>query len=203
MTIPRKRILVLSAPVVLILLLIAGLLRWSAMADRAATQRFADGVAAARDDRLLQAEEDFVAVLGRVDGGRSCSLRVDLVLVRETLGDRAVAAVEADDAREHYRRAGEVVEQAPPGCFADNTDSDPDRREIRAQAAARLAAKIAALSQPLPPVPQPPPAGAPPPPAASTPGSTSTPGVQERRLNPEQGDPLDRLRDILRDAEQV
>ncbi|TQK29610.1 hypothetical protein FBY28_2618 [Arthrobacter sp. SLBN-53] len=192
-----------SAPAVLVLLLIAGRLTWTGLADGDAAQRFSDGVSAARDGRLVEADEDFAAVLGRVDGGRSCPLRVDLVLVRETLGDRAVADVEADDAREHYRRAREVVEQAPPGCFAGNTDADPDRREIRAQAAARLDAKIAALSQPLPAAPPPPPAGAPPPPAATVPGNASTPGVQERRLNPEQGDPLDRLGDILRDAEQV
>ena len=200
MTAPRRRALLLSAPVVLILLLIACRLAWTGLAEDAAAQRFSDGVAAARADRLVDAEEDFVSVLDRVDGGNSCALRVDLVLVRETRGDRAVADVEADDAREHYRRARAVVEQAPRGCFAENTDADPDRREIRAQAAARLDAKIAALSQPLPPAPPPPPAGAPPPPAATTPGSASTPDVRERRLNPDEGDPLDRLGDILRDA---
>ena len=198
MTPLRRRMLVLSAPVVLVLLLIAGRLTWTGLADGDATQRFSDGVSAARDGRLIEADEGFAAVLGRVDGGRSCPLRVDLVLVRETLGDRAVADVEADDAREHYRGAREVVEQAPPGCFEGNSDADPDRREIRAQAAARLDAKIAALSQPLPAAPPPPPAAAPP--AAPVPGNASTPDVQERRLNPEQGDPLDRLGDILRDA---
>lgn len=198
MTPLRRRALLFSAPVVLILLLIACRLAWTGLAEDAAAQRFSAGVAAARDDRLVEAEEDFVSVLDRVDDGRSCALRVDLVLVRETLGDRAVADAEADDAREHYRRAREVVEQAPRGCFAENTDADPGRREVRAQSAARLDAKIAALSQPLPPAP-PPPAGAPPP-LTTTPGSASTPDVQERRLNPDEGDPLDRLGDILRGA---
>ncbi|MEH3131260.1 MAG: hypothetical protein PGN27_15015 [Mycolicibacterium neoaurum] len=200
MTTLRRRALLFSAPVMLILLLIACRLAWTGLAEDAAAKTFSDGIAAARDDRLVEAEEDFVSVLDRVDDGRSCALRVDLVLVRETLGDRAVADVEADDARDHYRSAREVIEQAPRACFADNTDADPERREIRAQSAARLDAKIAALSQPLPPAPPPPPAGAPPPPAATTPGSASTPDVQERRLNPDMGDPLDRLGDILRDA---
>ncbi|WP_304108428.1 hypothetical protein [Mycolicibacterium bacteremicum] len=200
MTARRRQLLVLSAPVVLILLLVAGWSVWSGLTDRAATQRFAEGLAAARDDRLLDAEEDFDAVLQRVEGGRSCALRVDLVLVRETLGDRAVAAADADEARGYYRSARDVVAQAPPGCFADNTDADAGRREIRAQAAPRLDAKLATLSQPLPPAPPlaPPP---PPPPAGSpAPGGAPTPDERERRLNPDQGDPLDRLGDILRDA---
>ena len=70
----------------------------------------------------------------------------------------------AGSGRERYTSALAIVEAAPEGCFAGNTDADVQRRAIRNDAAVRLAAKIAGLRAPLPP-PPPPPA---PPPATAT-----------------------------------
>ena len=62
----------------------------------------------------------------------------------------------------HYLGALSIVDGAPAGCFAGNTDPDPDRRTLRDEAAARLKAKIDAVR--VAPPPPPPPVAEPPPP---------------------------------------
>ncbi|WP_242639667.1 hypothetical protein [Mycolicibacterium sp. S2-37] len=164
---------------------------------------FVLGVAAVLDDRLDDADALFADALSRTPADRSCPVRVNLQLVRERRGDHAGFDRRADEARAHYEAALAVVTEAPPGCFADNQDPDPQRRAVRADAEARLRAKIAAVDDlPLapPPPPQAPPA--PPPPVAVAPdGASGDPDPDvERRLDPRGADPLERLQQILRDS---
>jgi hypothetical protein len=162
---------------------------------------FAAGALAVLDDRLPDADRQFSAALAQTEAARSCPVRVDLELVRETMGDRAVAAAHADTALARYRDALEMVTAAPPGCFAGSSDSDARRRAVLDSTAARLNDKINALAPPLPPPqqagPRPPP---PPPPRTTTAPDPQRDPADRRRLDPGVGDPLDRLRQILRDA---
>lgn len=165
---------------------------------------FAEGVSAVLDDRLDDADASFADALHRTPADRSCPVRVNLELVRERRGDHAGFDRAADAARDHYLAALTVVTEAPAGCFAGNADPDPQRRAVRADAEARLRAKIAAVDD-LPPLPPPPPLQAPPPPpppAVLAPdGSTEEPDQDvERRLDPRGADPLERLQQILRDS---
>lgn len=222
---PRRRLLVYSMPVVLVVLLLAAKLISTAVAGNSAASNFAKadvtaladdvdilrtvniiepakahfaaGTLAALEKRFADAEHEFSLVLTRNAFDESCPVRVNLELVRESLGDSAAAAFEPEPAVEHYLAARRVVEQAPQGCFAGNTDSDRERRAVRADTLVRLDAKIAGVTAPPPP-PSPP---APPVTAPAAPAPGSAPALdRELRLNPGEGDPVERLRDILRDA---
>lgn len=165
-----------------------------------ATTRFAAGTLAVLDDRLDSAEAEFSQSLARTPADRSCPVRVNLELVRERQGDIAAWEARLDDARERYGSALSVIDDAPARCFADNDDPDPDRRAVRADAAARIAAKLSALGTVAPAAPPPPPppgVAAPAPPVVAAPESEPP---QTRRLDPTQGDPLEALRRLLRDA---
>ena len=223
---PRTRLLVLSAPVSVVLILvlvklwsvvIAGGSAASDFAERntdalrgdvsalsvlnvvePAKSHFAAGTLAVLDDRLVEADGEFTQALARTEAARSCPVRVNLELVRETLGDRAAAAFDGS-AVDRYRSALAVVEDAPGGCFAGSTDADQDRRAVLDTTVARLTEKMTAASVAAPP-PPPPPAAAPPPPPPPASGSAPTGPDSRLRLNPSVGDPLDRLQQILRDA---
>lgn len=159
----------------------------------------AGGALAVLQDRLDDADAHFAAALVRTPDESSCPVRVDLELVRETLGDRAAGRFDADTAARHYRDALEVVRQAPDRCFGGNADPDADRRAVRDSAAARLEDKLRGVAA-VPPPPPPPPAATgpvPPPPVGVTAPTERDPG---RRLHPGAGDPLDRLQQILQDA---
>jgi hypothetical protein len=163
---------------------------------------FAAGSAAVLDGRLDDADNHFTAALARTDAAHSCPVRVNLELVRETQGDRAAAAGDRARADERYASALAIVDDAPQNCFSGNSDSDAQRRAIRAEAANRLAAKRTALTAPPPavppPFPPPPPPPAPPPVAAAiTPDGREIP---PRRLDPTGGDPFDKLLQVLQDA---
>jgi hypothetical protein len=155
---------------------------------------FAAGSLAVLDNRLEEADRQFGESLARTD---SCATRVNLQLVRETLGDRAAAVLDGRTAVAQYVSARTVVEQAPQGCFAGNADADPERQVLRDDALRRLNAKIDA-AQVAPPPPPPPPGATvtPPPPAQS--GETSAETDSQLRLEP--GTPMDQLQQILRDA---
>ncbi|MBU9767322.1 hypothetical protein FR943_26250 [Mycobacterium sp. TNTM28] len=219
----RRKLLLYSAPVVLTALIAIVALLSVVVTGQSATSSFADrdtealtaqvgrlsalaviepgkadfaaGSLAVLQDRLADADRYFTAALARLDGDESCSARVNLEFVRETLGDRAAAASDTESARHRYLAARDVVTRAPAGCFAGNEDPDADRRILRHEASARLDRKLAdrgggaAVPPPPPPVASPPPAGA---------GAPSTPAPN--RLDPAGGDPLDRLQQILRDA---
>jgi hypothetical protein len=225
----RRRLLVFSAPVVLIVVVviiksvsvvIGGQAASSAYTDRdnAALRSavgsltvlnvgepekasFAAGSLAVLDNRLGDADRQFTQSLADTDAGESCPVRVNLELVRETLGDRAAGRFDSRTAVAQYLSARTIVEQAPPGCFAGNTDPDPQRQALRNDAIARLDGKIAA-AQVAPPPPPPPPGAAAAPPPPPPPGSGAAPVDPDTalRLNPGAGPPLDRLQQILRDA---
>lgn len=217
----RRRLLVFSAPVTLIVVVaiikllavaVAGNSASSAFAERdndalrravdtvsvlnvvePAKAPFAAGALAVLDNRLEEADREFDESLARAE---SCATRVNLELVRETLGDRAFAVFDNRAAVAHYLGARTVVEEGPPGCFAGNTDPDPERRALRDGALVRLNQKIdAAQIAPPPPPPAPEATAAPPPPQA---GGTTTDDDSQLRLGP--GTPMERLQQILRDA---
>jgi hypothetical protein len=226
----RRRLLIFSAPVVIVIVLAAVKMISVVTAGNSAQAHYAAGdVSGLRADvstlrildviepdkalfaagtldvlegRLDQAEARFSDVLTRTDVTRSCATRVNLELVRERKGDLEAWEARPDQARASYGSALEVVEDAPSGCFAGNTDPDVERRAVRHDAAARLAAKMANLTAAPPPVaPPPPPTAAPPPPPAVAPAVPETDEPQRPvRLEPETGDPIERLRQLLEDA---
>ena len=221
----RRRLLVFSAPVALLLVVvivkslsvvIAGDSAASAYTERdnaglrravdsltvlnviePAKAYFAAGSLAVLDNRLEEADRQFSESLARTEPVESCAARVNLQLVRETLGDRAAAVLDGRTAVAQYVSARTVVEQAPQGCFAGNADPDPQRQVLRDDALRRLNAKIDA-AQVAPPPPPPPPGAtaAPPPPAQS--GGTLAETDSQLRLEP--GTPMEQLQQILRDA---
>lgn len=160
---------------------------------------FAAGDLAVLDGRLTEADRQFSASLAGTDPAQSCPVRANLEFVRETMGDRAADVFDNASAARWYRGALTVVDGAPGGCFAGSTDPDEQRRAVLDGARPRLQNKIDAALSAVPPPQPPPPAVSPPPPP---PGSTSdvTPPDARLRLNPGTGDPLDRLQQILRDA---
>jgi len=218
----RRRLLVFSAPVALLLVVViikllsvvsAGGSAASAFTERdsdglrravdslsalnviePAKAHFAAGSLAVLDNRLEEADHQFGESLARTE---SCAARVNLELVRETLGDRAAAALDNQTALAYYLGARTVVEQAPQGCFAQNSDPDPRRQVLRNEALARLNQKIdAAQVAPPPPAPAPAPTASPPPPPPS--GGAQTSDDAQLRLEP--GTPMERLQQILRDG---
>jgi hypothetical protein len=224
----RRRLLIYSAPITVFALLVAVKLISVVVAGNSAVSAFASGdgtagradaavlgvanvvepakapfaagAAAVLDGRLDDADSDFTAALARTDAARSCLVRVNLELVRETQGDRAAAAGDRARADKRYASALAVVNDAPQNCFSGNSDPDPQRQAIRAEAANRLAAKRTALTAPppaVPPRPPPPPPPPPPVPAAATPDGREIP---PRRLDPTGGDPFDKLLQVLQDA---
>ncbi len=163
-----------------------------------ARAHFAAGAQAVLEDRLEDAERSFAEALAHTPATADCPVRVNLVLVQETRGDRAGWARDDQAATALYSQAREVAEQAPPGCFADNADPDPQRRAVRHDTLPRLEAKLRTVAVPL----DPPPVSPPPPPAGGSAGAggSEEDAQRERRLHPESGDPLDRLQQILRDG---
>ena len=224
----RRRLLVASAPVAIVVLIaavkmisvvVASNSASSAYADRdadalhsAATvlgvlnliepakAPFAAGTSAVLDDRLADADARFSEALAHVPAEQSCPVLVNLELVRERQGDVDAWENRPDAARDRYLSALDLVDGAPAGCFSGNTDPDPERAAVRNDAAPRLLAKLAGLGAPPPPpaaVPTAPPPSVPPPALAAPQEEADRPAL---RLNPEQGDPRDRLRQILQDA---
>jgi hypothetical protein len=158
---------------------------------------YADGTRAVLQDRLGDADRQFTLALGKADPDNSCPVRVDLELVRETLGDRASAASDRDAALGRYTAARTMVQQAPTGCFSGNADPDVPRRMIREDALRRLDAKIEALRTSLPPPDRTP--VPPPPPNAPVSGDTA-PSPRTTRADPPRDDPMAGLAQILRDG---
>lgn len=225
----RRRLLVFSAPIAVLMVIallkmcsvvIAGGLAASDFAQKdagalrtdvaaldvlnvvePAKAYFAAGNLAVLDGRLEDADKQFTQALAHTDPADSCDTRVNLELVRETLGDKAAGVLDVEKAVANYRSALAAVNDAPAGCFEGNADSDQERRAVRDAAAARLEGKIDDMAV-APPPPPPPPAAAPPPPPPPPPAGQSAPDERDPRLrlNPDSGDPLERLQQILRDA---
>lgn len=164
---------------------------------------FTAGTAAVLQGRLDEADARFSEALALTAAEESCPVLVNLELVRERQGDIDGWEGRTDQARQRYQSALAIVAGAPAGCFADNTDPDTERRAVRNDTAPRLEAKIDGLDNAPPPPPPPPPPGAPPPAAPPPPavGATDPEGRPgELRLDPGNGDPNDKLRQILQDA---
>lgn len=227
----RRRLVLFSAPVMLIVLLAAVKMISVVVAGNSAVTNFTDrdeealgrdtstlgvlnvleqarapfaaGTLAVLQGRLDEADRHFSDALARTSTEDACPVLVNLELVRERQGDIDGWEGRSDDARERYRNALAVVEGAPGSCFANNNDPDPERRAVRNDSAARLAAKLAGVDNAPPPPPPAPPPAPPPPPSAPPPvaGATDPEGEPgELRLNPGAGDPTDKLRQILQDA---
>lgn len=162
----------------------------------------AAGGLAVLEDRLDAADAEFSKALAGTDAARSCEVRVDLELVRERRGDIDAWEARLDTARERYNSALTLIAEAPAECFAGNEDPDPQRRQVRADAAARVAAKISALGTVAPQAPPslPPPAAPPAPPAPNVAAPEPDLPPDSRALDPAGGDPLEVLRRVLRDA---
>jgi hypothetical protein len=212
----RRRLLVFSAPVAAVLIVAMVKLISVGVAGHSAAADFADGDAAALrgdvevlnllnvvepdkayfaagalavlDGRLQDADAQFSEALAHTEPSQSCPVRINLRIIRETLGDKAIATFDGNSAVNHYLSALTIVKDAPTGCFGDDT-------------ASRLNGKIdAARVAPPPPPPAPPPVAVPPPPPSSPTDPTPRDQDTRLRLNPGTGDPLDRLQQILRDA---
>jgi hypothetical protein len=242
----RRRLLVVSTPVVIAALLVAYKMISVVLAGDAAVSdfrrhdvgalrddisvmsvinvikpdnvAFATGDLAALNGRLSEADSRFSDLLARTEAARSCPVRINDELVRETQGDLAARNGKLDEAEHRYLGALALIKDAPLGCFAHNSDPDTDRRAVRNDAAARLADKIRALHTP-PPMPAPQPAVAPPaqPPPSSggapagsgpaalgdvNPDRLPTNGpVPDLRLQPGIGNPVDRLQEALRNSD--
>lgn len=223
----RRRLMLLSALPAALALVVAGALISVVVAGRSAQENYASGAVGALaddvavlqrfgmiqpatthsaagalavlQDRLADADAEFSESLQHTTGDRSCAVRVNLELVRERQGDVAAWEARLDDARERYASALAVIDDAPTGCFAGNDDPDADRRAVRDDAAARIAAKLQNLGAVAPPAPPPPPPAS----AAAAPVTGAAPSQespQTRRLDPGQGDPLDALQRLLTDA---
>ena len=226
----RRRLLVFSAPVMLVALVAAVKMISVVAAGNSAVTNYADrdaealgrdtatlnainvverakapfaaGTLAVLQGRLDEADARFSEALSFTAAEQSCPVLVNLELVRERRGDVDGWEGRPDQARERYHSALAIVQNAPGGCFQNNTDPDPERRAVRNDAAPRLNAKLVGVDNPPPEPPAPPPAAPPPPPAAPPPSGASDPEGQrgELRLNPGAGNPNDKLRQILQNA---
>ncbi|AQA01090.1 hypothetical protein BVC93_00175 [Mycobacterium sp. MS1601] len=174
---------------------------WLQMVDiiEPGTTAYAAGAADALAGRLPDAERHFAEALRRAD---SCPVRVNLVLVRETLGDLGFRDGNRDGAIRGYREALAVAQSAPVNCFDGNDDPDEQRRVVRADAISRLQHKLAFVTGSAVAPPPPPPVAPPPPPPAA---GAAVPEPEQpseapkpRLLGP--GDPQDLLRRLLDDA---
>lgn len=190
----RRRLLILSAPVAVLVVVAAlkmisvAVIGHSAVSDYArgdgpglrndaarlgvinviepARAPFTAGAADVLDGRLADADVHFGQALDRSPG--SCEVRVNLELVRETQGDVEAAAGRTAQAVERYTSALDVVSAAPPNCFAGNADPQPDRRQVRQDTAGRLKAKLTAAQTVSPDSVLAPSAPPPPPPPATS-----------------------------------
>jgi hypothetical protein len=186
----RRRLYLFSAPVLVLLLLVAvKLISVSIVSDSAQSDFAAHDIEALADDvsalgvfdviepaktmfatgdlnvlqgRLKDADAQFVAAMERTDNADSCPVRINLELVRETLGDLATRSGDKPGAEGFYNAAIKLIDDAPTNCFAGNDDPNADRRAIRSDALARLQRKLDVLHAPPPP-PSPSPSTIPPP----------------------------------------
>lgn len=194
----RRRLYMFSAPVILGLLLAAiklisvGIVGNAAVTDftrhdiealrhdvsmlsvldvmEPAKTSVAAGDLAVLQGRLHEADDRFSEALSRTNQLQSCPFRINLLLVRETLGDLATQAGSKKEAERLYTTAVVLASDAPSRCFVGNDDPNPDRRAIRESAIPRLQQKLELLRRPA--------ASLPPP------GSTVTPQEPPTSLTP-------------------
>ena len=179
----RNRLCLFSAPVALILILAAakmilvGIVGNSAVSDFAqhdiealqhdvsvlgvfdvidpSRTSFAAGDLFVLEGRLHDADDRFSESFSRTERSQSCTVRINLLLIRETLGDLATRAGNRSEAERLYTFSLALAKEAPPGCFAGNADPNADRGAIREHSVSRLQQKLQILHRPPMP-PQPP-----------------------------------------------
>jgi tetratricopeptide (TPR) repeat protein len=155
----RRRLLVFSAPVVIVVLVAIAKMISVVVVGNSAVSHFADGdisalgdnmstlnvlnaiepakapyaagALAVRQGRLDEADARFSEALSGTDDAQLCPVRVNLELVRERQGDVDAWEGRLDQARERYTSALAIVAGAPQGCFAGNPDPDAERRAVR------------------------------------------------------------------------
>ncbi|MHA7304758.1 hypothetical protein ACX80E_05860 [Arthrobacter sp. TMN-49] len=104
---------------------------------------------------FLKAREQFVAALELVPANESCKVRVNLVLSLEKLGESKEQAGDPASAKALYAQGREVIAQAPPDCFAPESENNQDGEgEALTEAQKRLAEKDAAGKGDAPQQPQ-------------------------------------------------
>lgn len=165
------------------------------------TTAFAAGGLDVLAGRLPDADRRFADSLGHTDQADSCPVRINLLLVRETLGDLGFRDGDRAESVRRYQEAIAVVQEAPANCFGGNDDPDEQRRLVREDALPRLQRKLALVTGPaVAPPPPPPPAAPPPPPPVGAP--VEAPAAEQpeddepgRRLGT--GDPGELLRRLL------
>ena len=147
---------------------------------------------------------NFSSALARSAASRSCPVRVNLELVRETQGDRAAAAHDRARAEERYLSALAMVERCAAVLLRRQQRSRPATTGHSCatplagwQAKRHWADRVAPPAAAIPP---PPPAPPPPPPALPLDRRTRRPRDSPRQLDPTGGDPLDKLLQVLQDA---
>lgn len=168
---------------------------------------FARGDLAVLEGRLEDAEHAFSTAVAHPPDGDPCTARVNLELIRETLGDLAARSGDKNLARQRYTSALDVVTAAPQQaqCFTGNQDRNQDRRKIRNATPERLKDKIKSLDRPPAPpqgapatasptdpsapltttaLPAPPAPGGPPTPEAPTPPPPPPSGGQDPVFTP-------------------
>jgi len=139
---------------------------------------FAQGDLAVLEGRLDDAEHSFQTALDRTPADAVCPVLTNLELVRETQGDVAARSGDKATAQQRYEAALAAVKDAPANCFAGNTDPNAERKHIRQDAEPRLHAKIDSLHQPPPP-PSPPPSTVPPALPTTSLAPTQLPGAAD------------------------
>ncbi|CAN5545936.1 hypothetical protein BH11ACT6_BH11ACT6_55420 [soil metagenome] len=154
--------------------------------------------------RLPEADRQFSAALASTELADSCPVRINLVLVRETLGDLGFRDGDRAEVIRRYQEAVTVAQEAPLNCFAGNDDPDEQRRALRADTLERLQRKLDLVSGPAAPPPPPPLVAAPPPPPVGAQVPVPAPVQPEdtepgRRLGTGE-DPGDLLRRLLDNA---
>lgn len=167
------------------------------------TTDFAAGSRDVLTGRLPDAERRFAQSLQHTGMEESCPVRINLVLVRETLGDLGFRDGNRDEAIRGYQEALTTAQEAPPNCFEGNGDPDEQRRAVRADTIPRLQRKLALVSGPAVAPPPPPPAAAPPPPPVGAPAPDDPSLAQPDEPEPGRlgtGDPQELLRKLLDDA---
>lgn len=175
----RVRLCLLSVPVAVIMLLAAakmivvGIAGDSALSDFArhdiealqddvsllgvldvvdpARTSFAAGDLLVLEGRLQNADDRFAESFSRTGQSQSCPVRVNLLLIRETLGDLATRAGNRAEAERLYASSLTLATGAPARCFAGNDDPHADRRAIREHSVRRLQEKMQILHRPLSP----------------------------------------------------
>lgn len=72
------------------------------------------------------ARTQFLKALEGVSAKESCKVRVNLVLSVEKLGDAKSEAKDTAGADAFYKEGTDIIQAAPPGCFAPESESNQD-----------------------------------------------------------------------------